>query len=335
MNETQIRERLRKAVGEATYPAGFTSRVEARLKESALHQQRGARTFRVRPPLLSGIGRAASLIAALLIVLLIALVVIGVRGWVMNNQPVSPAGQDLTTKAYQAMIVAAEQKWEDSRTVLCYIGVPGCSEGEAVVIGTLQAWLDDLNSYQTPTRFAALDALMRRHLTLAITYNKAAVAAYEANDVAAMNVAFDSAMSNGATLRSQAEDIINSHEGTVATYTAAVRLDRYYLVGCVLCRQFVSQNQVSCPAGLTPSCTDEIAAARLQVETFQGDLVLAYAPDSLAAKDLRLQTDLIGADVALNAIEAALSAADQVALQAGHDALRQALDRVDSAAAYI
>lgn len=335
MNEAQIRERLRQAVGEATYPAGFTNRVEARLTESALHQSRGTRTFPVRPPLLLGLGRATSLVAAVMIVLLIASFVFGVHAWLINSRPIIPAGHDPAIRAYRAMLDTDEQKWESSRNFSCYIGVPGCSEEEAIVIGTLQAWLDDLNAYQTPTRFAALDALMRRHLALAISYNNAGVAAYKAHDEAAMNAAFDDAMFNGTTLRSQAEDVINSHQGTVATYTAAVRLDLGYLLGCVLCRQFVSQNQVSCPAGLTPSCANEIAAARLQVETFQGDLVFTYAPDSIATKDLRLQSDLISADVALNAIESALSTADQFALLAGHDALRGALVRVDSDAADI
>jgi len=71
------------------------------------------------------------------------------------------------------------------------------------------------------------------------------------------------------------------------------------------------------------------------VEAFQEDLVKLYAPDSLAARDGRLQTDLVAADTALDAMTFAQSTDDQVALQAGHDALRRAINRVESDASDI
>jgi len=101
------------------------------------------------------------------------------------------------------------------------------------------------------------------------------------------------------------------------------------------CQQFVARTRCPARAGQTPSCIDEIAAIRLQVETFQEDVARTFAPDSLAAKDGRMQADLLAADRSLDALESALSAGDQVALQAGHDALRQALSRVESDAADI
>ena len=94
------------------------------------------------------------------------------------------------------------------------------------------------------------------------------------------------------------------------------------LLGCTACQQLVSQNLVSCLVSQTPSCPDEIAATGLQVETFQGELVRDFAPDSLAAKDGRLQADLFTAYTALGAMASALSAGDQIGLQAGHDVLR-------------
>jgi hypothetical protein len=84
-----------------------------------------------------------------------------------------------------------------------------------------------------------------------------------------------------------------------------------------------------------PSCGDEIAATRLQVETFQDDLVQVFAPNALAAKDRQLKADLLTADMSLDAMASALSAADQVALQTGYAALRRALGRADSDAAGI
>ena len=98
------------------------------------------------------------------------------------------------------------------------------------------------------------------------------------------------------------------------------------LLGCTARQQLVSQ---------TPSCPDEIAATGLQMETFQGELVRDFAPDSLAAKDGRLQADLFTAYTALGAMASALSAGDQIGLQAGHEVLRQALGSADSDAAQI
>ena len=91
----------------------------------------------------------------------------------------------------------------------------------------------------------------------------------------------------------------------------------------------MNQNLVSCPVGQTPTCADEIDATRLQVETFQDDTVRGFAPSSLAAKDERLQADLLAADTALNSMSSALSAGNQLQLGAGRNALRQALSLVD------
>lgn len=68
------------------------------------------------------------------------------------------------------------------------------------------------------------------------------------------------------------------------------------------------------------------------METFQGDLVRTFVPESLAAKDGRLQSDLFIADGALGAMGSALSAGDRIAIQSGYNVLRQALCRADSGA---
>jgi hypothetical protein len=75
------------------------------------------------------------------------------------------------------------------------------------------------------------------------------------------------------------------------------------------------------------------AGTRFQAEAFQDDLVGIFAPDALAAKDARLQSDLVTADVALDAMASAPSAGDQITLQAAHNSLIQALGRADSDAA--
>jgi predicted negative regulator of RcsB-dependent stress response len=348
MNETQIRERLHRAVGEARYPAYLPARVAGRLKNPA--REPSPQTFRRRSdsPRLAGLGRTGSLIGVLLVVLLIVALAVGVNAWragnLVNIRP-APAGLDPAVKKYQAMVSADDQRVKATASgYFCttYAEV-GCLPAMAVQTAALQAlqtaalqqFLDDLSRSQPPARFAALDALLRRHLVLAISASNAFVTAYKVKDDKGTTEANDAFSTELNAIINQDEDISVSSQGTVAAYSTDVRLDKELLLACVLCQQFVGQDQVSCRAGQTPSCIDEIAAIRLQVETFQEDVARTFAPDSLAAKDGRMQADLLAADRSLDAMASALSAGDQVALQAGHDALRQALSRVESDAADI
>jgi hypothetical protein len=334
MNEAEIRERLRQAVGDGRYPAALSSRVEARLKHPTLNQHLRTSPGRSHSPWLVSLGRAGSLVGALLLVLLMASLVLGVHMWLMNTRPVVPGGrvgQDPTVKSYQSMLGVDLQRFEDTPNYTCYsLGDPNCVPEDALTTAAMQQWLDDLDRSHPPARFAALDGLMRRDLALAISALNASDTAYQAKDGKGSIAASDAAGVSMGVFTSVAREIIASSQGTLVQYTAEVRLDRAYMLACALCQRLVSANQVSCPTGQTPSCVDEIAAVRLQVEAFLEHLVRVYAPDALAAKDAHLQVDLVTADRELDAMGAALSAGDQVALQTGHDALRRALNRVES-----
>jgi hypothetical protein len=338
MNEAEIRERLRQAVGDSPYPAGFSSRVEAQLQHSTRDQHhRNSAPPRPRPWLVS-LGRAGSLVGALLVVLLMASLVLGVHFWLMNTHPVVPAaplGRSLTIKQYQALVRADQQRLDSEPGGYCSITDTECPAVAALNTAAMQQWLDDLNHSQPPARFAAVDALMRRQLALAISYQNAAMTAYRARDQKGVETAFAAGASELDVLDRQAGDIIASTQGTMVTYTTAVRMNRALLLACDLCQLLLSQDQVTCQSSQTPTCVDEIAAVRGQVEAFQADLIKLYAPDSLAAKDGRLQADLVAADTALDAMTLAQLADDQAALQAGHDALRRAINRVESDASDI
>ena len=339
MNETQIRERLREAVGEYRVPIGLSSRVEARLQSSAPGQSGRALADRGPNPWLVGFGKTGSLVAALLVVLLMAALVVGVhalrdRG-LLNAQPAAPSVQGPSIKQYQAMLDVDEQTVLSSQSNNCVTLDDNCPTAAAAVVAALQQWLDDLNASPPPARFAYVDAQMRRHIALAISGLNAAVTAYNAKDQTGMDNAITDAVAERDNIESETGDILGSSQVTVSLYTTVVRSDRALLLGCVFCQQLGSPNQMSCPAGQTASCVSEIAGVRLEVETFQGDLVHSFAPDSLATKDARLQADLFAADVALGAMDSALSAGDQAALQTGYTAVRQALGRIDADAAGI
>jgi hypothetical protein len=286
-------------------------------------------------------GRIGSLVAALLVVLLIAALVVGANVWRNSNFPKTlpaPAGQDPAIKQYQAETAADLQKFVDTQNPFCY----GPSWADAACLAqilprtaALQHWLDDLNRSQPPARFADVVALMHRHLTLAVEAQAKVLTAFKAKDDQAFVDAGGVTLRETEPLAHQAETIIDSRQATIAFYKSFIRSDMTYLLACGGCEQLITQDQVVCAASRTPACVDEFAALRLQLETFVGDLAFAYAPDSLAAEDAKLQADLMAADVALDVMESAASGRDQVGLRAGHDQLLQALGEVDATAAGI
>ncbi|HXC76752.1 MAG TPA: hypothetical protein VNU19_06855 [Candidatus Acidoferrum sp.] len=103
MNEAQIRERLRRAVGEPNYPAYLPSRVQARLSHSAPDVSPQASP---RLSWLGGVARTLSVAAALLIVLLIAAIVLGVHVWLPNMRHSQPAGPGVHPSAAPSVAAA-------------------------------------------------------------------------------------------------------------------------------------------------------------------------------------------------------------------------------------
>jgi hypothetical protein len=326
MNEAQVRERLHKAVGEASYPAYLSSRIEARLKPDAYmgrppHIQRGGRS-----PWLASVRRTSSLAAALLVVLLMASFVLGVRVLLMNGRP-APAGQDLTIKQYQAKVHADFVAFEKAPLGSCgTIDDAGCPAAAKVVIATEQHWLDDLSVVQAPVRFSAVDALMHRYLTRVIADHSAMLAAFNAKDRNSFSAALVACGKDKSSLEIEAQDVLTSSQGTTATYISWVQLHGGLLVG---------KDPVSCRVSPAQGCVGMLTALRVNVETFEGDLARYSAPDSLAANDARLQADLVTAEVALDAMDSALSEGDDLALQAGDEKLRQALVLIQSDVAAI
>ena len=337
MNEAQIRARVRQAVGESRYPAYLSSRVQAELRSAS---PTGRKRFprRGQGPWGLGMRRGASLVAALLVVLLLAALVVGVQAWrngAFNPQPV-PAGKapTMTVKAYQAMVSADEQEFLIANNFSCpSFDDTSCLPNTAIADAATQHWLDDLNRSQLPARFVALNAVMRRHLSLVLSDDVTFIANFKAK-VADGKVSA-AILAEMAVLERLAGDAAASSQGTAAAYAADVLLQWTVLFGCAVCQPLLSQNLLSCQVAQAPSCINDIAAARLKLETFIEDLVKVSAPDSLVQKDAALQADLVAAYSALDAMETALSAGDQAGFQVGLTALRQQLARVDADATSI
>ncbi len=307
------------------------------LGRSALPRQSSARDgAKDRNP---GIGRRTELVVGIAAVV-IAAIVIGTLVYIRigAGPHIAPALPDPSIKQYQVMTAADQHRMILFLEYGCTVNPPessACANAAAVAIPETQSWLDDLNQAQPPGRFAAIDGRLRHHLALTVANLRAVIAANHWMDVNGAAAALASAQNERDTVNREAAAVIFSSQVTVGSYSGVVRMDNSSLFACELCQKLASQNQLSCEAIQAPSCFDEIAAMRVQVETFQDDLVRNFAPVSLAAKDGRLQADLLAADAALDALDVALSAGDQTKLISSQNTLRQALSRAGGDAADI
>jgi hypothetical protein len=346
MNESTFRSLFHEALGEIEVPVYLSSHARKALKHAdqtapdiesefgnsaAPGERLALNGFGDRRP-----GRRTELAAGIAAVVLAA-IVIGTFAYIRtvaglhSTPPVAPALPDPSVGKYQAMVAADYSRVIPFLNGECTINPSSaCADAAAVTIGESQTWLDDLNQTRPPGRFAGISGRMRHHLALAIADLQALIAANKAMDQTGATTVLAAALIERDELYREAGAVINSSQETLRSYSGTVRLDNANLLACNLCQALVSQNQVSCRAGQTPSCVDEIVAATLLVETFQDDLVRGFAPNPLAAKDQRLQTDLQAADAALDAMGVAQSAGNQLQLAAGQSALRLALSRVDS-----
>jgi hypothetical protein len=325
MNETQIRARLRDAVGETSYPASLSTQVEDRLRSSAAGYRGGTgRRGLTTWPL--DLRPVTALVAGVLVVLLMASLVFGVLAWReggLFNRTTLPAGRSVN--AYQTMLGLDSQRMVNSESDNCATLTDNCPAAAAAVVTALQKWLDDLNAAQPPARFMYIDLQMRRQITEVISHMNAGVAGYRAKNQNAMDTAINSAAAEADTLTTEVNEVLASRPASVAKYTANVRADNTILVTCDPCWRLVSQPPMSCATSQVADCPSDIVAARLVVETYQGDLVLQFAPDALAANDTRLQSHLYDADTALAAMDAARTSGNRASFEAARSALRQSL----------
>lgn len=244
--------------------------------------------------------------------------------------PASPAQQ---VKQYQDMLAANKKRELATATNQCNLGDPACSARIALWRAADQRWLDDFNRAKTPAPFAAVDALMRRHIARSIVDDDAMATAWNANDQQALSTALNASNDEIVATYSLADDILTSSQGTVGSYTTSVQTFKPNVLACAKCQSLLSPNGLVCQADST--CADDVKAIRVEVESFQGGLAHVYAPDSLAAKDILLQRDLVSVDAALDAIERDLAAGNSALVQTDQAELRHAIARVEADVANI
>jgi hypothetical protein len=239
-----------------------------------------------------------------------------------------PAGSSQTIAGYQSLVGADDTKANNTWSAPCDTAQhSGCQSNATRALVALHQWLDDLNRSEPPARFLVVDAQLRLHISGSIAGLNALLAASQANDSNAMDRAYLLAADGRGWTDTVVPSIVSSKQVSAADYTNSVHAQSTYLTGCASCQVLAGQSQIDCSQDQT-NCQNLLDGAEGVVANFQSAVAAFAAPDSLSAKDTRLQQDLASADSALIAMRASLLTVDQAGFNAGRVTLRSALAAV-------
>jgi hypothetical protein len=266
--------------------------------------------------------RLAAGLAILAIAAATAAAIIAIHNGSGNS---SPAGSRMSIQAYQKMIaddaVDPNVAWSSPCDERIH---SGCVADANRSIPPLQKWLGDLNRSNPPARFEILDAEMRQHLTQSITALHALLVDSQAKDDAAMTRDYIVALYGVEWTSVVIPGIEASNQVDASTYKALVDSETRTLDACGGACGF-STTSTSCVTSSGLRCLDYFDWVAQSFASYQADLVRKAAPDSLAAKDSRLQGDLAQADSVLLVMRLAVAANDQVGFNSGIQQLERIL----------
>jgi hypothetical protein len=239
-----------------------------------------------------------------------------------------PAGSGQTIAAYQNLVNVDGQSASATWSAPCDTTThTGCQADATRALVVLHQWLDDLNRSEPPARFLVVDAQLRLHISGSISGLNALLVATQANDQNGIDRAYLLAAAGAAWTNAVVPSITSSKQVSAAAYTNSVRAQSSSLTNCADCQVLTAQSQIDCSQDQT-NCQTLLDGADLQVASLQSAVIALAAPDSLSAKDARLQQDLARADSALIAMRAALLTGNQAGFNAGRVTLRSALAAV-------
>ena len=239
-----------------------------------------------------------------------------------------PAGSGQAIAAYQARVGADDTQAINTWSAPCDTTThTGCQGDATRAIVALQQWLDDLDRSEPPARFLIVDAQLRLHIAGSISGLNSLLAASQANDASGIDRAYLLAVAGRAWTDAVVPSIVSSKQVTVAEYANSVRAQSSSLTTCADCQVLAGQSQIDCSQN-QDFCQTLLDGTDLQVASLQAALAAFAAPDSLSAKDTRLQQDLARADSALISMRASLLTGNQAGFVAGRITLRAALAAV-------
>ena len=314
MDEQVLFDRFHEALDTRPRPGAY-ERMRVALTERAPAARR-PRPFRMRFTKMSYRVAAAVAVAAILIA------AAGILAATHHTTTSSIPATDQNTKAYQTLVASDYNKMAASTSTHCNtIDDIQCAAAIGRVVPALQAWVDDLNAYQTPPQYTVLDGQLRRHLTEAIVELQAAVAFQKTHDEAGFNAATDAAQYERAWIDPTSFELEGTSQDSAGTFSAAMSAIRSATTNCVNgtpkpadvgCLHLAAGD--SCPGTDALRCNSDVQAVETQLQGLLISLEHNPAPSASASKARDLQQALAAADTAALGITDALLKRDTARL---------------------
>jgi hypothetical protein len=312
MEEQQLFTRMHDALDVPT-PPGAYERLRTQLTKKPVRQFRWP-ALQTRWSKMSF--RFAAGLAIIAIVAAAAAAAVAIHNSTNN---VAPAGPRMSILAYQTMVSNDNAAALSTYSGPCDIGVhSGCSADATRAIPVLQKWIDDLSRPDTPGRFVVINAEMRQHLSQSLAAQSDIIAAVKANNGPATDRAFIVAVFGADWTGTVVPGIVASKQVDATTYTRQVAQQvKQNSDSCANCTLLTSADAKSCTTNGGVPCLDLFDYVAFDFAVFSTTLVQYAAPDSLAAKDARLQNDLASADAVLLVMRLAVANNDQAGINSG------------------
>lgn len=311
MDERTLSDRFHEALEMEPRPGAYERMRNAMTTQPAAHKSRTGSPIRWSK---MGIRVAAVLAAAVLAVAL------GGAILALHFRPVGsvPAHVDPNVTAYQAMIKAGYDALAAGNNLSCAaVDDVGCPAFVTTMVPLLNKWGSDLKSFRTPSQFAALDTMLRLHLTDGTRYLNAMLAANKSKDRKAFDFAFEGAFYENEWIDPTVGTIAGTYPRVAGSYSDALVLAKQSLQGCI--NQAPGPADISCEqlyhadicakVGLQ-ACANDAHAYGARIQGFLIGILQNLAPSALGDKDLQIQTALAQLDADIIAITDGLLSGD-------------------------
>jgi hypothetical protein len=334
MDEQILFDRFHEALEMEPRPGAYERMRFAMTNRPVLLKRRPA--FRMRWSKM-GLRMAAGVTAAVIAIAVVAAFIVAHRGPVGS----APAGQDPNVKAYQAMISSDYDASANPNFRCNGVQDANCQTSVRVAIPLLQKWIVDLNSFQTPSRFVAIDGQLRAHLNQAIADLNALAAFQTAGNQNGFNLAIEAGTYERAWIDPTTFALEGAYPRVAGTYHDAFRLARQSLDACVNGTPAPADlgcaglRAAVCTAGFTQTCVSDLQTADTQLQMFLIALLQNPAPSALTIKTTQLQADLAKADTAVLAITDAVLRGDAAKVAAAELSYSDAISSADGDAVTI
>jgi hypothetical protein len=277
--------------------------------------------------------RLAAGLAIVAIAVAAAAAVLAIHNSTNNN---SPAGSRMSIQAYQQMIADDNANAFAAYSVPCDVGTPsGCAADATRAVPVLQKWINDLSRPDIPARFAVINAEMRQHLSQSLSAQGDIIAANKANDFPGVARAFTVALYGAEWTGTVVPGIVASKQVSATEYTHQLSIQKQGLDSCSNCTLWTAADARTCTTNGGVPCLVLFDSLASDFANFSTTLVQYAAPESLSAKDARVQSDLAAADAVLLTMRLAVAANDQVGINSGIDQLLRLKTQIDQDAGVV